>query len=46
LFLYFILFLTLVFSKEISVIIISAGKTAQSNSSVGSQVTAIVSETI
>jgi len=45
-FLYFILFSTAIFSKEIPVIVISAGKTAQSYSSVGSQITIIDSETI
>ena len=45
-FLYSILFSTSVFSKEIPVIVISAGKTPQSYSSVGSQVTIIDSETI
>ena len=45
-FLYFILFSTSVFSKEIPVIVISAGKTPQSYSTVGSQVTVIDSETI
>ena len=46
LFFYFILFSSSVFSKEIPVIVISAGKTPQSYSSVGSQVTIIDSETI
>ena len=46
LFLYFILFSTAIFSKEIPIIVISAGKTPQSYSSVGSQVTIIDSETI
>ena len=45
-FLYFILATSLAFSKEIPVIVISAGKTPQSYSSVGSQVTVIDSETI
>ena len=45
-FLYFILFSNHVFSKEIPVIVISAGKTPQSYSSVGSQVAIIDSETI
>ena len=45
-FLYFILFSNSVFSKEIPIIVISAGKTPQSYSSVGSQVTIIDSETI
>ena len=45
-FFYFILFSSSVFSKEIPVIVISAGKTVQSYSSVGSQVTVINSETI
>ena len=44
--LYFILFSTSIFSKEIPVIVISAGKNPQSYSSVGSQVTVIDSETI
>ena len=43
---YFILFSNYVFSKEIPVIVISAGKTPQSYSSVGSQVTVIDAETI
>jgi len=42
----FILFSNSVFSKEIPIIVISAGKTPQSYSSVGSQVTIIESETI
>ena len=46
LFLYFIFFSTAIFSKEIPVIVISAGKTPQSYGSVGSQVTIIDSETI
>ena len=46
LFLYLILSSAVVFSKEIPVIIISAGKTPQSYSSVGSQVTVIDAETI
>ena len=45
-FLYFIFFSNYVFSKEIPIIVISAGKTPQSYSSVGSQVTIIDSETI
>ena len=45
-FLYFILFLNSVFSKEIPLIVISAGKNPQSYSSVGSQVTIIDSNTI
>ena len=45
-FLYFIFFSTSVFSKEIPIIVISAGKTPQSYSSVGSQVTIIDSKTI
>jgi vitamin B12 transporter len=45
-FLYFTLFTTSIFSKEIPIIVISAGKTPQSYSSVGSQVTIIDSETI
>ena len=45
-FLYFTLFTTSIFSKEIPIIVISAGKTPQSYSSVGSQVTVIDSETI
>jgi vitamin B12 transporter len=45
-FLYFILFSTNLYSKEIPVIVISAGKTPQSYSSVGSQVTIIDSKTI
>jgi hypothetical protein len=43
-FLYFILFSSSVFSKEIPIIVISAGKNPQSYSSVGSQVTIIDSE--
>ena len=46
LFLYFVLFSTAIFSKEIPIIVISAGKTPQSYSSVGSQVTIIDSEMI
>ena len=42
----FIFFSIYVFSKEITIIVISAGKTPQSYSSVGSQVTIIDSETI
>ncbi len=45
-FFYFILFTTSVFSKEIPIIVISAGKNVQSYSSVGSQVTVIDSGTI
>jgi len=45
-FLCIILFSKSVFSKEIPIIVISAGKTPQSYSSVGSQVTIIDSETI
>jgi vitamin B12 transporter len=45
-FLYFILFSNAVFSKEIPVIVISAGKNPQSYSSVGSQVTIIDKEMI
>ncbi|MBT3611928.1 MAG: TonB-dependent receptor, partial [Flavobacteriales bacterium] len=45
-FLYFILVTSSVFSKEIPIIVISAGKTPQSYSTVGSQVTVIDSETI
>ena len=43
---YFLLFSTLVFSKEIPIIVISAGKTPKSYSSIGSQVTIIDSKTI
>jgi vitamin B12 transporter len=43
---YFIIFLGDTFSKEIPVIVISAGKTPQSYSSVGSQVIVIDAETI
>ena len=46
LFLYLIFFSNYVSSKEIPIIVISAGKTPQSYSSVGSQVTIIDSETI
>ena len=46
LFFYFILFSSSVFSKEIPVIVISAGKTPQSYSSIGSQVTIIDSKII
>jgi vitamin B12 transporter len=46
LFLYLTLFSTVVLTKEIPVIVISAGKTVQSYSSVGSQITIINSETI
>ena len=45
-FLYFFLFSTCIFSKEIPIIVISAGKTPQSYSSVGSQVAIIDSEDI
>jgi vitamin B12 transporter len=45
-FFYFILVSSSVFSKEIPVIVISAGKNSQSYSTVGSQVTVIDSETI
>ena len=45
-FLYFILFLSPVFSEETPIIVISAGKTPQSYSSIGSQVTIIDNETI
>ena len=45
-FLYFIVFLNSVFSKEIPVIVISASKTPQSYSSVGSQLTIIDSDAI
>ena len=45
-FLYFVLFSNSLFSKEIPVIVISAGKTQQSYSSVGSQVTIIDTDTI
>jgi len=44
--LYFIFFSNSIFSKEIPIIVISAGKTVQSYSSVGSQVTVIDSKTI
>jgi vitamin B12 transporter len=44
--LYFILFSTLVFSKEIPIIVISPGKTLQSKSSVGSDVEVIDSKTM
>jgi vitamin B12 transporter len=43
---YFLLFSTLVFSKEIPIIVISAGKSPKSYSSIGSQVTIIDSKTI
>ena len=43
---YFVSFSTSIFSKEIPVIVISASKTPQSYSTVGSQVTIIDSETI
>ncbi len=46
LFFYFIFFSTSIFSKEIPIIVISAGKSAQSYSSIGSQVTIIDSENI
>jgi len=42
--LYFIFFSNSIFSKEIPIIVISAGKTVQSYSSVGSQVTVIDSK--
>ena len=45
-FLYFILVTSSVFSKEIPIIVISAGKNPQSYSTVGSQVTVIDSKTI
>jgi len=45
-FLYFLLFSTVIFSKEIPVIVISPSKTPQSYSSVGSQVTVIDSNAI
>jgi len=45
-FLYFVLFSTSIFSKEVPIIVISASKSPQSYSSVGSQVTVINSETI
>jgi vitamin B12 transporter len=45
-FFYFILVSSSVFSEEIPVIVISAGKNSQSYSTVGSQVTVIDSETI
>jgi len=45
-FFYFILFTSSAFSKEIPIIVISAGKNSQSYSTVGSQVTIIDSETI
>ena len=45
-FLYFLLHLSLSFSKEIPVIVISAGKTPQSYSTVGSQISIIDAETI
>ena len=45
-FLYFILVTSSVLSKEIPIIVISAGKNPQSYSTVGSQVTVIDSETI
>jgi vitamin B12 transporter len=44
--LFYVLFSSSIFSKEIPIIVISAGKTPQSYSSVGSQVTIIESETI
>ncbi len=43
---YFIIFPTSIFSKEIPLIVISAGKTVQSYDTVGSTVTVIDSETI
>ena len=45
-FLYFLLFTTSIFSKEVPVIVISASKSPKSYSSVGSQVTVIDSEII
>ena len=45
-FLYFLLFSTVIFSKEIPIIVISPSKTPQSYNSVGSQVTVIDSKTI
>ena len=45
-FLYFLLHSSLSFSKEIPVIVISAGKTPQSYSTVGSQISIIDAETI
>ena len=45
-FIYIFLFSNSVFSKEIPIIVISASKTPQSYSSVGSQITIIDSETI
>ena len=45
-FFYFVLFTTSIYSKEVPVIVISASKSPQSYSSVGSQVTIIDSETI
>tara|TARA_Y100000816_G_scaffold99435_1_gene69288 strand:+ start:133 stop:2046 length:1914 start_codon:yes stop_codon:yes gene_type:complete len=45
-FLYFFLYSTCIFSKEIPIIVISPGKTPQSYSSVGSQVAIIDSEDI
>ena len=43
---YFVLFTTSIYSKEVPVIVISASKSPQSYSSVGSQITVIDSETI
>ena len=45
-FIFFIVFVSNAFSKEIPVIVISASKTPQSYSTVGSQITVIDSETI
>ena len=45
-FLYFILFSTSIFSKEIPIIVISPGKTIQSKSTVGSDVEVIDSKTL
>ena len=45
-FLYFILFSTSIFSKEIPIIVISAGKSPQSKSTVGSDVEVIDSKTL
>ena len=44
--LYFVLFSTSIFSKEVPVIVISAGKTPQSKSTVGSDVEVIDSQTL
>ena len=43
---YFVLFTTSIYSKEVPIIVISASKSPQSYSSVGSQVTVIDSDTI